>query len=163
MKRFRRPKRLTVMRKGMFLPATLGHPAIGVALIAVLSAGACDRDDDDLTAACAAIEVASQGENLEIVDPAMIETARLDGDCLMISGSFGGGCVPNDLRVAAQKSLLAVYPPIYAVTLYDAADDMCEALEQDSVRVSLAAIVAEDAEFDLLFEGAPEVRIEVRK
>lgn len=154
------------------MPTSIAFLA-GLTAIVLLSAGACETtaaaDGDDDAAGlvrdgqCAPLALAEALVDLpprsKVVD---LTAAELDGDCLVVTGRYGGGCVEDELGATAQRSALAVYPPIYVVTMYDLADDNCEALEMGTGRFSIATLRQREPQFDLRFEGLDDVVIEVR-
>ena len=133
---------------------------LSVATLVVLNAMSCGSSDDDALD-CPRLETADALVDLEIANRAVITGATLEGDCLRISGTYGGGCVADDLRAVAQQSALKVYPPIYVVTLFDAADDACEALESGEATFSIRSIRDRDAAFQLRFEGLDELVMDI--
>lgn len=138
--------------------------ALVPATLLALTSASCEKADTlptQPTCASVTLHPALTGATYE--HTARIETAELvDGGCLRLTASYSGGCAEDELRVAIERSALTVYPPIYSVTLYDAAEDPCEAMEQGELTVDLAAVRAEAEEFELRFVGNPELSLEVR-
>ena len=133
---------------------------VSVVTLLVLNAMSCGASDDD-EAACPPIQTEDALVDLALSNRATITGATLEGDCLRLAGTYGGGCVTDDLRAVAQESALAVFPPIYVVTLYDAAEDACEALQEGSAAFSIAPIRERHAAFQLRFEGLEELVMDI--
>ena len=75
--------------------------------------------------------------NLE-TDPVTILAVELDGDDLLITLAYSGGCREHDVTLTAVVSPLAIFPPYVTLNiLHDDQGDRCEAIVPETLRYPL--------------------------
>ena len=131
-----------------------------VALLAMATV-ACDRDDDQPTVStCPRAEVYEPFSEVTVPNRATIEYAEIRPDgCLEVYGRYGGGCVEDDLKIALFESPLTVAPPQFGVSMYDAADDPCYAIEAGWGSASTTVGPMKGRAYDLVFGDTAAVNV----
>ena len=123
----------------------------------------CDRDDDLAADGCRELSVETELPERapETPAPGFLYAARLSDGCLELAHNC---CACRETNAVATRSPLAVYPPIYVVSVevLEKPGVDCFWAGRDSTRFTLAGIRREDAAFDLRFEGLDDVVIEIR-
>ncbi len=64
-----------------------------------------------------------------IQDPFNLDTAILQGDCLEVTCTYGGGCGETRMSLSGIHSDTEQYPPYLSALLHFADKDSCEALK----------------------------------
>lgn len=121
---------------------------------AALVTVACDADDEPLLAeTCLPLTYVAPSPDYAARNLADVTAAELDGDCLTLTGTYGGGCVPDDLVVEATGGIDLTASPTYWIHLYDQADDPCERIESGTTTVSIAPLLEGTPSLHLRFPG----------
>lgn len=75
-------------------------------------------------------------------DAATITAARVEGQTLLLTVQFGGGCGRHRLALVAGTAIAESYPPFSSFRLaHDGGGDPCDALLTRDLRVDLSPIV----------------------
>lgn len=114
-------------------------------LIAVsLLITACSKDDDLICIpnVCGgeAVNISNSLYNNGPDDPFQLDSVWLDGSCLHIAVSYGGGCGEVTFELAAEKSVGAGNPPFRKLRLTFDDRDFCEALISEELLFQISEL-----------------------
>ncbi len=93
-------------------------------------------------------------------DPTNIQSAKIEGNNLILEVSYGGGCEEHDFSLVGSQMISKSLPPIRAIKLiHDAHEDKCKALIMKTLTFDISNLAYKQekgSEIMLKIEGLKE-------
>jgi hypothetical protein len=86
---------------------------------------------------CAPLKLLSGSPDSLRVDYCQIDSVYIDGDCLVLSLTYGGGCGETEFKLFRTQSVLESFPPQTSLLYSFVDNDPCRALETKTLRFDL--------------------------
>lgn len=96
-------------------------------ILAIATLWACDKSD--LEKACSLLAIVDSEQFVNAPnDPFKFEEVKIEGDCLEITYSYGGGCEEVVMKIIGRESIMKSNPPQRSIRMSLDDIDNCEAL-----------------------------------
>ena len=99
----------------------------------------CNQNEDPLpSTSCQALLVDAQAFEAAITDPFSIQQVSIEGDCLQVQVSYGGGCKPVAFTLITDGKVAYSLPPQAWLFLSLEDKDDCEAAIMEEISFDLS-------------------------